>query len=150
MALKRQQIIDAIVTRLKLINGAGGYYLNLNSRVYDNRVPEYADNEIPAVNITDGDEESNQELLAGSVNYWYRDLNIGITLIVNGTLAAADVRKGIADIQLAISTDLKWSALAIDTIWTGTTIDRNQEEKKIMSATVNITVRYSTTEWLES
>ena len=120
VALKRQQIIDALKTRLQLINGVGSYYLNCSSNVYVNRDAAFEtaeDLEVPAINILDGDESPQQQLLAGATNVWYRELSIALRLLVNGALADTDVRKGIADIQRAIGTDLTWGGLAIDTIW---------------------------------
>ena len=152
MALKRQQIIDAVKTRMQLINGTGSYYLNVSSNVYtqrDSQFESWNDREIPGINIVDTDEELDVELLKGDTNQWYRGLVIGISLVTNGALADTLVRKGIADIQRAIGTDLKWSTLAIDTKWINTTIEKDQMEQRIMSATVNIRIQYSTTQWSE-
>ena len=152
MALKRQNIVTAIKTRLQLINGAASYYLNVSPNVYiqrDTLFESWNDRELPGINIVDGDEEPGQELLSGSVNVWYRDLNVAVQLVTNSALADTLVRKGIADIQRAIGTDLTWGGLAIDTDWVNTTIERDQQEQRIMSATVNIKISYSTTQWSE-
>jgi hypothetical protein len=152
MALKRQQILDAMKTRLQLINGSTPYYLNASANVYiqrDKPFESWSDRELPGINIVDGDEEPGQELLSGAVNVWYRDLNVAVQLVTGGALADTLVRKGIADIQRAIGTDLTWGGLAIDTDWVNTTIERDQQEQRIMSATVNIKISYSTTQWSE-
>jgi hypothetical protein len=152
MALKRQTIIDAIKTRLQLINGASPYYLDVSANVYiqrDTPFETWDERELPGVNIVDTDEDPDQQLLNGASNVWYRSLSVAISLVSNGALADTQVRKGIADIQRAIGTDLTWGTLAIDTNWTGTTLEKDQQEQRILSATVNIKILYSTTQWSE-
>lgn len=149
MGLKRQEIVDAIKTRMRLINGVGNYYLNCSDNVYVQRSAPFEDSELPGINIMDGDESPNQELLAGSTNVWYRSLNVEIRLVTNGELSDEDVRKGIADIQRAIGTDLTWGGFAIDTTWLGTVTEKSQEEQKITSATVSIMILYLTGQWAE-
>ncbi|MHB1050988.1 MAG: hypothetical protein ACYC09_12985 [Bacteroidota bacterium] len=154
MSLKRQQIVDAIITRLKAISTAGGYYNNFADvgsieKVFDNRVTEFNESELPAINVVDKDEDPNLEMMAGSRNPWYRSLQVDINLIVTGETSMAEVRKGISDIQKAIGTDETWGALAIDTRWDGTENQYNQEEDLFRKVSVQITVIYQTREWLE-
>lgn len=152
MALKRQNIIDAVKTRLQAIDGVNPYYLDLSANVYIQRDAPFEtwnERELPGVNIVDTDEDPDQELMNGPSNVWYRSLKVAISLVSNGALADTQVREGIADIERAIGTDLTWGTLAIDTKWTGTTLEKDQQEQRILSATVNIEILYSTTQWSE-
>ncbi len=152
MALKRQVIVDAIQDRMQLINGAGSYYLNVSSNVYVQRdapFESWNDREIPGINIVDADETLTNELLNGESNLWWQTMDVAIQLVSNGALADANIRKGIIDIKKAIGLDLTWSGNAIDTKWVSTTIAKDQEEQRILSATVNIQVMYQTVQWAE-
>lgn len=159
MAVKRQQIIDAIITRLKDINGAGAYYLDVADRVFDTReTPFDKDTEIPSINVTDGDEQKGSnppEYFAGPENIWYRDMTVNVELVTNGTFSAADIRKGIADIEYAMSQEpqeLTLGGLAVDIDWTGThkNYEPDQPEKKVMSVTVTFQIRFTTYQYRES
>lgn len=154
MANKRQQILDAIEARIKTVNGIAPYNLNLSKTTFVWKGAQFVEGEIPGVNIQDLSENLDQELFGGGQNQWYRRLNIEITLICNGSLSDKDVRKGISDIQRAINgvngAGLTWNGLAIDTKWEETRIEKDENEMKIMSATIAINVIYSTTQWSES
>lgn len=146
--MKRANIISTIITELKGINGSSPYNLNLSNRVFDSRVNEFDESECPAINVVEGEEIKEQELLSGSTNVWYRALQVRLQLYVNGENAAADTRKGIADIMYALSDNLTMSGNAIDTRWEGISEpERVHEDKKIFRTTVNISVLYSTTQW---
>jgi hypothetical protein len=155
MALARQSIITAIITQLKTITPANGYYLNFADsgtveKVFDNRITELEEDELPIISISDKDETPNNDLMSGSRNPWWRDLDIDISIVTNGEVAVADIRKAIADVQSAVGVDTTWGGLALDTRWIGTVIGRDQMEEKILDATVQIRVIYQTVEWEES
>ena len=122
-----------VQSRLQLINGTGAYYLNVAANVYVQRATPYdswESRELPGINITDGDEVPEQTLMAGAANERYRSLSVDIELMVNGTLSAEQVRKGIADIQYAIGIDPTWSGLAIDSRWTERTSRRTSRNRR--------------------
>lgn len=147
MDLLSQILIDRVVARMKLINGAGDYYLNIGERVYDHRDTQYDKKELPAINVEDGEENPEDEFVTNGPNRWDRNAFIDIKLVSNGVLTAQEIRKGIADIQHAVGTDLYWGGIALTTYWRGTVKQKDQEEIKVMSATVRIRVKYRTNAW---
>lgn len=143
---KRQKIVDAIVTRLRLINGAGSYTTDVNDRVEDSRT-QWDQSELPAISVFDGDALANptSPAMARSVVHQMTVLLKGYT--VQGETAAA-VRTLMKDILTAIRQDDKWSVagvpLVMQTRPVRESITRSPESFEIEGCEVEIEVQYLT------
>lgn len=109
---KRQKIVEAVVTRMKLINGAGSYVTNVNNRVEDSRTL-WDENELPAISVFDGEMTANPATS--------KDYRAGIhemAVLVrgytvqddDGAAAARDLSK---DIMTAIRQDDSWTVSSV-------------------------------------
>lgn len=145
---KRQKIVSAVVTRMALINGAGSYETDLDSRVKDSETNWAQDQEtLPAVSVFDGDATGTP-----SVN----NRNLGtihlMPIIIRGFLeqgtTAANARKLIKDIMTAIRVDDKWSVagapLVMQTRQVRDGILRNQDSFEVEGCEVEIEVQFLT------
>ena len=139
MTSKRQQIVTAIDTRLKLITITNGYETNAGNNVYEWRSSAMIESELPGLIYRD-----TQETEALSIGYQVHTLTIEIEGYVVGNAAPANLRKLIADVIKAIGVDSLWSALAEDTRSVEETIQVEQEERRIAGTRIKIEVDYRT------
>lgn len=139
---KREKIVQAIVTRLKLINGTGSYTTNVGSRVEDNRT-NWQQNELPAISVFDGDAIKHPTSPAD-----YKSTMNEMSVLIKGyceqgTTAAA-ARNLIKDINTAIRQDDKWIVssvpLAMQTREVVDRIARNTDEFEVEGCEVEIAV----------
>ena len=118
MSIRREQIFDAVETRFKSILKTGGYNTDLGTKVLKWRsFPSVREDEVPALVIRDTNEEP--ELIGiGKQQSEKRTLTIEYNIIQNGVDTDSlfeSLRKGNADIENAIRTDVKWSGYALYT-----------------------------------
>mgnify|MGYP001423093616 CR=1 FL=1 len=139
MSLVRQQIMDAVKTRLQSITVANGYNFNLGNNIYEWRIRPLAMATLPA--LVYRDVETDIELIEAHRNR----LNIEIEIISNSSIV--DIRKMIADVYKAIGVDIQWGGLALNTYPRSDRIMREQEEQTITGAIINIIIEYRTKEW---
>lgn len=146
MDSKRQKIVDAVIARMKLINGAGSYSTNVGSRVEDSRM-DWAEAEMPAISVFDGDAMAHptSEAKAFSTIHSMSVMIKGFT--VKGTTAAA-CRTLMKDILTAIRQDDKWTVsgtpLVMQTRPGRESIARIPESFEIDGCEVEIEVQYQT------
>jgi hypothetical protein len=145
---RRQKIVDAVVTRMKLINGAGNYVTNLANRVKDSETNWAQDQDtLPAVSVFDGDAEA----IPTSTGRSFNTIHVMPVLIrgyaEQGTTAAA-ARTLIKDIKTAIRTDDKWTVsgvqLVMQTEEKREGIVRNQDSFEVEGCEVEIMVQFMT------
>lgn len=109
---KRQEIVDAIKSRLQSIRVANGYGTDLGAHVFEWKVTAFADSELPGVCFRDT-EQTVAELTGG-----FRNVSLTIEFILgaaSGATTAGMVRQGIGDVVRAIDSDPTWGGLAWDT-----------------------------------
>jgi hypothetical protein len=99
---RRDRIVAAIVTRMALINGAGGYELNIVGRVKDSETNWAQDQAtLPAISVFDGDAMANPTSTGQ-----YKGTIHSMPILIRGFLTqgttAANARKLIKDIKKAI------------------------------------------------
>ena len=144
MALKRQQLIDALDARLKIIKTANGYLTNLGNNVFEWRVTNLNSIEFPACIYRDVS-NTKQDGAIGSFRW---ALNIEIQLVTDGETSAAEVRKLIADVYKAIGTDITWGGLAVTTEQPDSDeMDVEQHEKKQAGALIKLSIIYDANMW---
>lgn len=140
----RQQIIDKVDARLKLILTTGGYKTNAGAHVYDWLNYDQAKAQLPSITYRDPE---NLKTAADTKN-WDNDMTMELEArAAAGVDAVEDLREIVEDIYKAIGTDEKWSELAKKTIPVSEEMDVKQGDQKIALAKVTIRIKYTTTKW---
>ncbi|RQW89937.1 MAG: hypothetical protein EHM79_02200 [Geobacter sp.] len=142
---KRQQIVDAIETRMKTILTTGGYATNAGRNVFDWRITPIPETELPAICIYDGDCAIDYEETPVGLQGHF--LIVDLVSDAKGSAARADVRKINADVVKAIGTDLTWGGLAVDTDLISHGLNMEQGDKPIGAGIVRIKIYYRTPLW---
>ena len=137
MANIRQQIIDALETRMNTIADIE------TVKVW--RVSDLAPAELPALLIRDTlDNMPADGVGAGRLDH---DLEITITAMFAGTTSDSAAREMISDIVSAIGTDPTFGTLAYDTILQSADLDLEDSAQLIAAAQINLTIRYRSDMW---
>jgi hypothetical protein len=143
---KRQRIVDAVVTRMKLINGSGSYTTNVANRVEDSRT-SWQQNELPAISVFDGDAIANPTSTAEPKAVIHEMPLIIKGFCEQGTTAAA-ARTLLKDILTAIRVDDKWTVssttLVMQTRPGRESISRDPESFEVEGCEVEAMVQYKT------
>lgn len=145
---KRQRIVDAIVARMKLINGVGDYTTDLAERVNDWQTNWAQDQgQLPAVTIFDGDAVANLTSPAaarGTVNA----MSVLIRGFTEQAASPTAARTLIKDIMTAIRQDDKWHVggvpLAMQSRPVRDGIVRGQDTFEVEGCEIEIEVHYLT------
>lgn len=114
MSSKRQQIVDAIETRMKTILTTGGYTTNAGQHVFVWLTTPLSETVLTAIILFDRDGGINAEY--STLKHYYRDLIVDIEADVKGSTSRAELRKVLDDIWKACKVDRTWGGLAIQTI----------------------------------
>lgn len=137
---KRQQIVNAIDTRLKTILIANGYETNLGQKVYEWRAAPVNENEMPCIIYRD-----ENETIDITIGKHVHTLSISVDIIAAKAQNAAAMRKYIADIVKCIGADLTWGSLAEDTSPAGSDdIQIHHQENIISGAGMKFIVQFTT------
>jgi len=133
----RQQLIDALETRLTTISGI--------NRVSVWRASDLAPSELPAILIRDTvDTMPADGVGAGRIDH---DLSVDITCMFSGNTSASNAREMIATIISAIGTDPLFGTLAFDTVLNSADLDLEDSAQLIAAAQISITIRYRSGLW---
>jgi hypothetical protein len=163
MAVKRTQIIEAIVTRLQGINAAavtaGTYHRALVTVEQYRSIPlqgeedQHGDQlatELPAAIVRDTTDEVVNVGLESSYAVSDHAMNVRIEVVAANDATLAAVREHLADIYKAIGTDEKWSNYAQRTEPVRDEIVIDQADRRISGAIIDVRVFYRTQRWQES
>lgn len=147
--------MDAIVVRLKLINGAGSYETNVSSRVKDSET-NWDEADYPAISVFDGDALANPT----SPSAGYHGVIWSMPILIRGYAKQAaagpsNVRKLIKDINTAIRVDDRFmttpgvesTALVMQTRQIKEAVVRNPDNFEIEGCEVEIDVQYITSKF---
>ena len=159
MTILRQDIVDAVKSRMQGILTTGGYYTNVGSHVITGRPrligpdgavgsPIVEASELPCVLIRDPIDTIKNSTLRGKQEH-----NLDMELEIRcegGADTDEDLRKAIADVYAAIGTDPKWSGLATNTMPTSDESAVLQGDKVIGAALIRINIAFITGPWAES
>ena len=139
----RQQIMDALKTRLKTITTTNGYQTDLGKNVFEWRSSALNSGELPAAIYRDTACETEEQISAHQHN-----LSIEVEVIAaSGAGTAVEVRQLIADVAKAVGSDITFGGLATNTIPLGDESASEQDEKKIGGALIHFAVSFRTKEW---
>lgn len=139
MADKRQQIVDAIRTRLGGILVANGYNTDIGLHVFEWKVRAFSESEIPGVTFRDTDPKI-RELTGGM-----QEISLPVEFIVgaaSGTSTMQVIRAAIEDVVAAINQDWTWGGLAWDTSIDAIEAFAEHEGKLTGLAKIAVTVKY--------
>lgn len=150
MSIKRQDIVDAIRTRLETVTTSGGYHTDLGNNVYVWRRAPFQDHELPAVNILDRETILQRESYKGSLALATYALKIEIMVIAAGEIPAEDIREMAADIYKAFGSDDTFGGLAIMTNPTGDEMYLEHEGEIVADAVLRFDIIYRTNRYQET
>jgi hypothetical protein len=149
MALKREQIISALIARLTTIL-TPAYYTDIGEHVFEYRTTILEDHELPAINVTDDTEKKSAEFVGNSPSI-NRDVDVTLEMLLkDGNMSIVAARRGLADMEKAIAQDITFGALAFYTEFIGSTITKEQNTLIVTGAKLIIRITYRTTKWAES
>lgn len=139
----RSSIVDALVTKLKTIDGTGKFKSSLAGNVFP--ILKFYDevNDFPYVSVVSGYE--NREYLPGDFRWGY--LNISIKIYVQSEFAQQELEKIIADIEYVVSQNeqLKFGSSA-DEQTTEILINSIQTDEGVLNpigvGEINLVARY--------
>lgn len=155
MSIKRDQIISALITRLKSITVAGGYYngfatVSGQDHVFEDRQTEYTAKDLPALNVVDNSQRLVKEQ-SSQFGVHVFDLNLTVIgIIKSGTSTRQNLRKILADVNKAFKTDLTFSGLIMAVTHEGDEFGTDTKEKMVGMVKIEYTFRYSVDAFSES
>lgn len=136
----RQQIVDAILTRMQTILIVNGYETDLGNNVFEWRTTDLQESELPGLIVRDVSED-----VAVRGGNHVCTLNIEVEAKASGTTSATVIRDIIADITKAIGTDINFSNLVQETEPVeNESLGFEQKDKKFSGATMRFNCVYVT------
>lgn len=141
MTNARQNILDAVVARLKTITTANGYNLAIGSKVYDWRLSPLQPADLPAIEVRDTEGQIELYDLAGGLIH---RLNVIIVVLASGITAAATVRKGLQDISRAMYVDRTFGGKVKTFVPLSAAIEMQQEENLLAAGQYTCSMTYYT------
>ncbi len=140
----RQDIIDAIDTRMKTITTANGYKTNAGNNVFDWLDRDLADSELDAIIYRDKSSVMDMSDFDSKMSSVIVEIEVKTK---STTTTAAQVREMIEDTYKAIGTDETWGGLALQTMPKSDDIDVQQSDKITGSGTIMIEIQYESAKW---
>jgi len=147
MSMLRQDIIDAIETRMQAIAEGETYYSDLGQNVAVWKRNKFASNSAPGLNIRDLADE--QSVDAEDESLTRHQLTVELQIVCTGATAIEDLREMIADVETAIGLDESWGQDNVSTEPLGNEIEIDQDDVTIAGAVVRIIVHYTTVKFSE-
>jgi len=140
--------LKLIRTQIKTdFNAYVGNYTWVN-KVEIDRTTELSQDETLHANITLGDLSPIAEFVGGAENEWQRSADIDVEIEKGGgTLTGDEILDAVADFEAIVKANKQWSTYAGKTEWLGTSIQKDQQERKIYVATIKLRIHYTTMEW---
>jgi hypothetical protein len=138
---RRQQILEAVVTRLKTITTNNGYLLQIGTKVFDWKLNPLLPADLPAIEVRDREAPMELINLAGGMSH---QLNMDIIIIASGITAAATARKGLEDIVKALQVDRTFGGLVQVYLPKSTSIEMQQDEQLLAAGQFTCELQYYT------
>lgn len=139
----RQQIMDALVVRLRTILTADGYETNLGLNITEWRTTDVQVSELTSNPVADVRDVSESVVISGGNEI--HSLEVEITAYVLGSTMQTGTRDVIADIDAAIGTDPTFDGLVQKLPPVGNeSVRTEQKDRKVGSVDINLTLDYVT------
>jgi hypothetical protein len=143
---KRHTIVEAVVARMKLINGAGSYTTDVDDKVEDSRT-NWQQEELPAISVFDGDAVGTPTTTGRNLGTVHT-MPVLIRGIVEQGTTAANARTLIKDIMTAIRQDDKFHVGGVQTVMQTRQVRdgilRNADSFEVEGCEVEIEVQFLT------
>ena len=147
----RQQLVTAVINRLKLIKTTNTYTLdygetfqnyetNIGDSVDEWRAVDIDPKELPMLVVRDLDTENDvsSDFTEKQINW----LLIVVEIVTSGNTAAVELRKMLGDVNAAIRQDTTWGELAITTNPQKERFLIEQQSKRIAGGLIEFKVKY--------
>jgi hypothetical protein len=142
MSSIRQQVMDALETRLKTVLISNGYSTNAGQKVYPWRLEPFTPADMPGIALRDPGEDVEAEAIKTPKGRQLHKMRVELYLCATGSDAVSTARAMILDVMAAIGTDPTFGGL-ID--WVSDIKDEvqaDQEDNLVCSALVSMTFNY--------
>ena len=142
----RQQIVNAVKTRLATIRLSNGYETEIGAHVFEWLTQDLQASELPCVEFIDPKCQTIQHVS----NVQEHDLEVWLKITGEpGTNVAQWTRKAVADVWKMVGVDRKWSGLALTTYPKPPPDDSDalgfeQGNKIVSGADVKLIIKYRT------
>jgi hypothetical protein len=157
MPLKRDLIMQAVMTRMAGIHTASGYYSNLGSNVFEWRPKVVTEggggyvpteqSELPALHVRDPLDGLETVEQGGSEEH---ELTVELEIAHEGGATGAEMRKQVVDVRKAIGVDPTWGGLATNTIQSAPAETvRIQADRTFFRTLIQIKISYPTSAFAE-
>jgi hypothetical protein len=133
----RQQIVDAIYTRLVLIKAANGYATNAGAKVDQLRTTPIAESELPIICLDDTTTRITED-----GNYLSVSLTVEVTVAMSKNAAPSFVRAAMNDVVRAVGLDYRLGGLVEKIVPVSTEINAQQAEYKFVAGLVTFQATY--------
>jgi hypothetical protein len=144
---RRQQIFDAVETRLKEIQIGNGYETDIGNKSNKWRATDFAADDLPCFNFRDPRCQTDQH--TSGIHQHTLDFEVIAVAARPATMAADKYgRKMIADIITALGVDRTWSRLAYDTNPQNDTMITEQNDQLLVAVNVKFQILYRTKSFL--
>ena len=150
MSTTYQQIVDKVEARMKTILILNGYLTNTGLNVYISRNVPIGPKVQYGLNIKDGPETIDDKGVSGPNGVWNRAMTLKLVFeAAESTTTDTLLRNAWTDALKAIGTDPTWSGLAILTRAVPGEPADDQDEREIMSETMELQIEFRTERWTE-
>lgn len=149
MSARRQQIIEAVATRLRTISTGAGYLTAAGAKVRvnpDKDTSAVDESDCPGITVreTGGSEGAG---MAGE-NFGVLELDVTAhDILTEGDDPDTSARQICVDLATAIGTDKTFDGLADDAILTDYQFSATQRGKRVASITQRLRLHYRTARW---
>lgn len=147
MAIKRQQIMTALNTRLEAISSESEspiYNTDLGNSIHEWKATPFQDSDLPGLDYRD----INDVITEASGSRHRHDLTVQMDILFSGSTAPTTMRQLIQDVMTAINVDPTWGGLALHTYpVSNESIEIEQAGKKIGGVRLNIVIVFITNAW---
>lgn len=142
---RRQDIVDAIETRLKTITTGGGYSTQIGSKVYPWRKTAVQVSEVPCLCFWD--QQADVEFEGRAIGTRQHNLAVEVVVFVKSATTAAQARAALQDVVAAIGTDDTLGGLADRCELTAHELTMEVDGDICGAGRIAFTVQYTTTLW---
>jgi len=153
MGSKRQDIVDAIVTRLQgigvgnVVTVGGDSYTcqtDVGGRVESWRAEPYGENDLPAINVRDMLDPLEEEGVVGKTDH---ALRLEIACLVKGGTSVSEARNALRDMLRVLGSDETFGGLAYRSRPGVAEFAVEQASERLVGFTLDLLVAYRTARW---
>ena len=140
---KREQIMEAVETGFQNITIANGYNTNLGNNVRYYETGSLSESEIACLLFQD----VSNELIERMANKFFWQITVQANLVLAGDITPAGINSYLSDVYKALSQDITWGGLAVNTIPARDEIMAKEEGQIYTVVRVEFFIQYLTNEW---